>query len=126
MGDDIELSFATIGGVQKRLEHGETADIIMGTASVIAQMERVGVLVPGSRAELGRTLTGICVHAAAPMPDISTPESFKQTMLKARSVAYTNRRRAARRGFFSPACSNGSASPPRSATKHSFAATATK
>ena len=39
-GDEIELSFATIGGVQKRLEHGETADIIMGTASVIAQIER--------------------------------------------------------------------------------------
>src|SRR5215468_10502726 len=46
--------------------------------------------VAGSRTELGRTLTGICVHAGAPMPDISTPESFKQTMLRVRSVAYTN------------------------------------
>ena len=99
-GGDIELSFATIGGVQKRLEHGETADIIMGTASVIAQMERAGVLVPGSRAELGRTLTGICVHAAAPMPDISTPERFKQTMLKARSVAYTNPQAGGTSGIF--------------------------
>jgi molybdate transport system substrate-binding protein len=99
-GDDIELTFATIGGVQKRLEHGETADIIMGTASVIAQMERAGVLVPGSRAELGRTLTGICVHAAAPMPDIATPESFKQTMLKARSVAYTNPQAGGTSGIF--------------------------
>jgi molybdate transport system substrate-binding protein len=99
-GDDIELSFATIGGVQKRLEHGETADIIMGTASVIAQMERAGVLVPGSRAELGHTLTGICVHAAAPMPDISTPKCFKQTMLKARSVAYTNPQAGGTSGIF--------------------------
>jgi len=99
-GDDIELSFATIGGVQKRLEHGETADIIMGTVSVIAQMERAGVLVPGSRAELGRTLTGICVRAGAPMPDISTPESFKQTILKARSVAYTNPQAGGTSGIF--------------------------
>ena len=99
-GDDIELSFATIGGVQKRLEHGETADIIIGTASVIAQMERAGVLVPGSRGELGRTLTGICVHAAAPMPDISTPERFKQTMLQARSVAYTDPQAGGTSGIF--------------------------
>ena len=99
-GDEIELSFATIGGVQKRLEHGETADIIMGTASVIAQMERAGVLVAGSRTELGRTLTGICVHAAAPMPDISTPERFKQTMLRVRSVAYTNPQAGGTSGIF--------------------------
>src|SRR5258708_7866147 len=99
-GDDVEVRFATMGGVEKRVEHGETGDIIMGTASVIAQMERAGVLVAGSRAELGRTLTGICVHAGAPMPDISTPESFKQTMLKARSVAYTNPQAGGTSGIF--------------------------
>jgi molybdate transport system substrate-binding protein len=58
------------------------------------------VLVPGSRAELGRTLTGICVHAAAPMPDISTPERFKQTMLEARSVAYTDPQAGGTSGIF--------------------------
>src|SRR5262249_18646397 len=99
-GDKIELSFATIAGVQKRLEHGEPAGIIMGTRSVIAQMERAGVLVAGSLTELGRTLTGICVHAAAPMPDISTPEGFKQTMLRVRSVAYTNPQAGGTSGIF--------------------------
>src|SRR5262249_26334960 len=99
-GDEIEFSFATIGGLQKRLEHGETADIIMGTALVIVQMERAGVLVAGSRTEVGRTPTGICVRAAAPLPDISTPESFKQTMLRARSVAYTNPQAGGTSGIF--------------------------
>jgi molybdate transport system substrate-binding protein len=99
-GDKIELRFATIGGVQKRLAHGEIPDIILGTAAVIAQMEQAGMLVPGSRAELGRTLTGICVHAGAPMPDISTPESFKQTMLRVRSVAYTNPQAGGTSGIF--------------------------
>src|SRR2546430_9221130 len=63
-------------------------------------MERAAVLVPGSRAELGRTLTGICVRAGAPMPDISTPESFKQTMLRVRSVAYTNPQAGGTSGIF--------------------------
>ena len=76
--------------MRKRLENGETADIMMGTAPAIAQMEQSGVLVAGSCTDLGRTLTGICVRDDAPMPDISTPDSFKQTMLDARSIAYTD------------------------------------
>jgi molybdate transport system substrate-binding protein len=99
-GGHIEFTFATIGGVQKRLKDGETADIIVGTASAIAQMEQAGLLVAGSRTDLGRTLTGICVRDGAPMPNISTPESFKQTMLTARSVAYTNPQAGGTSGIF--------------------------
>jgi molybdate transport system substrate-binding protein len=89
-GDHIEFTFGTIGMVQRRLQNGETADIVVGTALAIAQLEQSGVLVAGSRTELGRTLTGICVRARMPTPDISTPDRFKQAMLEARSVAYTN------------------------------------
>ena len=89
-GGRIEFTFGTIGAVQKRLANGETADVIVGTAPAISQMEEAGVLIAGSRTELGRTLTGICVRDGAPMPDISTPERFKQAMLDARSLAYTD------------------------------------
>ena len=99
-GDQVEFTFGTIGGVQKRLGDGETADIIMGTAPAISQMEQSGVIAAGSRADLGRTLTGICVHADTPMPDISTPDGFKQTLLKARSVAYTNPQAGGTSGIF--------------------------
>jgi molybdate transport system substrate-binding protein len=99
-GDKIEFTFATIGGVRKRLEDGETADIIIGTAPAMAQMEQAGVLIACSRTDLGRTRTGICVRDAAPMPDISTPESFRQAMLTARSVAYTNPQAGGTSGIF--------------------------
>ena len=99
-GDQVEFVFGTIGGVQKRLKDGETADIVMGTAPAIAQMEQAGVLVAGSCIDLGRTLTGICVRAGTPMPDISTPDSFKQTLLKARSVAYTDPKAGGASGIF--------------------------
>lgn len=99
-GDQVEFTFGTIGGVRKRLENGETADIVMGTAPAIAQMEQSGVLVAGSCTDLGRTLTGLCVRADAPMPDISTPDRFKQTLLKARSVAYTNPQAGGTSGIF--------------------------
>jgi molybdate transport system substrate-binding protein len=89
-GDRIEFTFGTIGAVRKRLANGETADVILGTAPAIAELEQAGVLVAGSRIELGRTLTGICVRDGTPMPDISTPDRFKQAMLDARSLAYTD------------------------------------
>jgi len=99
-GNRIDFTFGTIGGVHKRLRDGETADIIMGTAPAISQMEQSGVIAAGSRADLGRTLTGICVRADTPMPDISTPDAFKQTLLKARSVAYTNPQAGGTSGIF--------------------------
>ena len=64
------------------------------------QMEQSGVIAAGSRADLGRTLTGIRVRADTPMPDISTPDGFKQTLLKARSVAYTNPQAGGTSGIF--------------------------
>ena len=99
-GNQVEFTFGTIGGVRKRLENGETADIVMGTAPAIAQMEQSGVLVAGSCTDLGRTLTGLCVRADAPMPDISTPDRFKQTLLKARSIAYTDPQAGGTSGIF--------------------------
>jgi molybdate transport system substrate-binding protein len=89
-GGRVEFTFGTIGAVRKRLTNGETADVIVGTAPAIAEMEQAGVLVAGSCTALGRTLTGICVRDGTPMPDIATPESFKQALLDARSLAYTD------------------------------------
>lgn len=99
-GDDVEFTFGTIGVVQRRLEDGETADIVMGTAPAIAQLEQAGVLLAGSRTDLGRTLTGICVRDDTAVPDISTADNFRQAMLNARSVAYTDPQAGGTSGLF--------------------------
>ena len=89
-----------IGAVQKRLANGETADMVIGTAPAILQMEQASVLVAGRRAALGRTLTGVCVRDGATMPDISTPDRFRQTMLDAPSLAYTDPSAGGTSGIF--------------------------
>src|ERR1700726_1842047 len=45
-------------------------------------------VVPGSRADLAKTGIGVVVKAGAPLPDISSVEAFKRTLLAAKSVAY--------------------------------------
>lgn len=99
-GTQVEFTFGTIGAVQRRLAQGETADIIMGTAAVIAQMEQSGVIVAGSQSDLGRTPTSICIREGQPVPDISTPDRFKQAMLAARSIAYTDPEAGGTSGIF--------------------------
>jgi molybdate transport system substrate-binding protein len=60
-GDKANLNFGTAGGLRARLEKGEQADLIILPAAVIEAMEKAGKLAPGSRIDLGRTVTGIAV-----------------------------------------------------------------
>ena len=99
-GHQVSFAFGTIGGVRKRLADGETADVIMGTSAAIAEMEQAGVLIEGSVRQLGRTLTGICVRAGRPLPDISTPEAFKALLLTAGSIAYTDPKAGGTSGIY--------------------------
>ena len=43
-----------------------------------------------SKAPVARAGVGVVVRKGAPKPDISTPEKFKQALLDAKTVAYTN------------------------------------
>jgi molybdate transport system substrate-binding protein len=89
-GHKAALNFATAGNLRARLDTGEKADLIVLPASAMAVMDKAGNLVPGSRTDLGRTVTGVAVKEGAPTPDISTPEAFKQALLKARAVSFSD------------------------------------
>src|SRR5450759_3989144 len=89
-GNKLELNFNTVGALRDRLAGGEMADLVILSASAIEALEKTGLFVPGSRTDLGRTVTGVAVKQGAPVPDISTPEAFKQALLTARTVAYTD------------------------------------
>ncbi len=85
-GETLDLNFGTAGALRDRVKNGETSDVVILSQSIIAGL---GPLVTDVT-DLGRTVTGVVVKEGAPLPDISTPEAFKQALLKARSVAYTD------------------------------------
>jgi molybdate transport system substrate-binding protein len=45
-------------------------------------------ILKGSEVNLAQTPTGMAVRAGAPLPDINSVEAFKQTLLRAKSVAF--------------------------------------
>ncbi len=89
-GNKLNLVFNTAGSLRDRIKGGEAADLVILSESLIASIDKLGLVVPGSITDLGRTVTGVVVREGAPLPDISTPEAFKQALLAARSVAYTD------------------------------------
>jgi len=99
-GEQVDFTFGTVGAIESRLKNAEAADVIIVTAPMCGRMEQSGLIVAGSRADLGRTLTGICVRQGASFPDISTPEAFKQTVLAARSIAYTDPKAGGSSGIY--------------------------
>ena len=89
-GHKVTLVLATSGALNKRVAEGETADLLISTGAGIDGLIKDGKLVSGSRVDIARSGMGVAVKVGAPKPDISTPETFKQALLAAKSVAYTD------------------------------------
>ena len=89
-GDKLDVSYGTMGLLQEKIAAGERADVIIATVEVATELEKQGKIVPGSRVALGNIGIGIAVREGAPLPDISTPEALKRTLLKAKSIAYVD------------------------------------
>ncbi len=87
---NLDLNFNTVGSLRARLEGGEVADIAILSESAIAALAKRNLFVPGSITDLAATITGVVVRESAPAPDISSPETFKQALLKARGVSYSD------------------------------------
>lgn len=74
----------TIGAMLRR---GDPADVVIMNRQGLAELIAQGRIVPGTDVDLAQTLTGLAVRAGAPKPDISTVAAFKQTLLRAKTIA---------------------------------------
>ena len=87
-GHKVVLDNGTVGQLQKRVDDGETFDVLVLSPKGIEDYIKSGKIVAGSNANLAKVGVGVMVKEGAPKPDISTVEAFKQALLKAKSVGY--------------------------------------
>src|SRR5215470_1340290 len=99
-GHKVEGTFDTVGVIEGKLKAGEKADVIILSVASMEAMTKAGSLVAGSSVEVCRGTTGLAVRAGAPVPDISTPDALKKTLITARSVAYVDPALGATTGVF--------------------------
>ncbi|MEA2975286.1 MAG: hypothetical protein QOF19_806 [Alphaproteobacteria bacterium] len=89
-GQKFDFAVGTTGQLRALIESGQPADLIIASAPLMADLEKTGKMLSGSRADLGRVGIGVAIRDGAPAPDVSTAAAFKKTIMDARSVAYTD------------------------------------
>jgi molybdate transport system substrate-binding protein len=89
-GHKFTFTVGPTGMLRETIASGKAADLVIVSAPLLADLEKTGRITPGSRIDLGRVGLGVVVRAGAPVPDVSTPDALKQTLLKAATIAYTD------------------------------------
>jgi len=76
--------------IPNRLERGEPADAVIMVGYALDELIKAGKVVPGSRVELADSRIGVVVRDGAAKPDVESVEGLKETLLQAKSVAYSD------------------------------------
>jgi molybdate transport system substrate-binding protein len=84
---------ASMGGAKDsipvRLDRGEPVDVVIVIDAALEPLIKSGHVVSTSRVQLARSMIGIAVRKGAPKPDISSVAALRQTLLRAKSIAYS-------------------------------------
>ncbi len=88
-GHQLAMTWGTAPMLVKRIEDGETADVVILSRAGIDSLSKQGKIAPGSAVTLASSAVAIGIKPGAPKPDISTPEALKQTLLNAKSISYS-------------------------------------
>jgi molybdate transport system substrate-binding protein len=86
-GHTLAVDNETVGGLMKRIEGGESFDLVIITPGAIADLSKKALVVAGN-APVARVGVGVMVKAGAPAPDVSTVDAFKRAVLAAKTVGY--------------------------------------
>ena len=83
MGDSPEA-------IPTRLSHGESADVVILDGGAADELGKRGLVRADSKVELARSLIGMVVREGAEKPDISSVAALRNTLLSAKSIAYSD------------------------------------
>jgi molybdate transport system substrate-binding protein len=81
---------STKEAIPNRLARGEAADVLIMVGPALDKLVKKGDGLRGSEVELALSPIGMCVRAGATVPDISTVDKFRQVLLNAKSIAYSD------------------------------------
>jgi molybdate transport system substrate-binding protein len=88
-GNKVTTVFTGTADLKKRIAAGERYDVIVMIDEAIDAYIESGLVVPGSRVDIARSVIGAGIHAGLPKPDIGSVESFKAAVLAAKSIGYS-------------------------------------
>jgi molybdate transport system substrate-binding protein len=89
-GQQLETEWVGMVDIRKRMLAGEMTDVVIGSASLIEDLTRIGSLDSRSRVDLAKSGVGAAVRKGAPKPDIGSVDALKSTLRAVRSIVYSS------------------------------------
>ena len=86
-GNEVKITFNTAPEIRKRMEAGETFDVVIAPPAALDELAAAGKLA-ADRAALGRVGLGVAVRPGADVPDISSTERLRASVLAADSIVF--------------------------------------
>ena len=87
-GNVVRLTAGVPAALRQRVEAGEAPDVLIAPPPVMDALVQAGKVKAEGRALVGRVGVGVLVRKGAALPDISSPERLKQSLLSAESLVY--------------------------------------
>src|SRR5215813_12694039 len=85
----LSIDFSTTAALRERIEKGEAFDVAILTDDAVDALIKAGKISQAQRAKLARVGIGVGYRKGAPKPDVGTATGIKQSLLNAKSIAYT-------------------------------------
>ena len=89
-GHTVTIVYSVIADLKKRIQDGETADIILLSRAALDDLQGQGKASPGSIVNVASSSVSVAARAGAPKPDISTSDALKRTVLASKSIVYAD------------------------------------
>ena len=93
-GCGVKFTFSTAAPLKRRIDAGETFDIVILMPQLIEDLITEGKVLAGTQRIVGKSRIGAAIRRGAPRPDLSTTQAFKATLLNARAIAYSKQGQA--------------------------------
>lgn len=87
-GHQVATQWVGMTDIRKRMEAGETADVVIGSAALVEELARSGRV--DTKIDLAKSGVGAAVRAGAPKPEIGSVEALKGALRAAKSIVYSS------------------------------------
>ncbi|HEY1759748.1 MAG TPA: substrate-binding domain-containing protein [Bryobacteraceae bacterium] len=88
VGRPLAMQYGSSSALLQTIAKDDRFDVAILTSEALGQLVKDAKVVASSRVTIARAGIGVGVRRGAPKPDIRTPDALKQTLLKAKSIAY--------------------------------------
>ena len=85
---EIKAGYAIGSELLRRVASGEILDIVIAPPAVVRELTQNGKVAAEGQVDVGRVGAGVVARNGAPLPDISSADALKRSLLAADSVIY--------------------------------------